>query len=128
MTTRSKFSIALLLLIVAGAGFIWKFSDQLVLTLMQRQVENTLSNRFMDELPDGLHVYICGAGSPIPDPHRAGPCTAVIAGDNLFTGDLRGFGDRCRETQTPVLGLHDVGSLEEAKKYGIIDTVLASRK
>ena len=44
----------------------------------------------------------------------------VIAGDNLFTGDLRGFGERCRETQSPVLGLHDVGSLEEAKKYGVV--------
>ncbi len=44
----------------------------------------------------------------------------VIAGDNLFTGDLRGFGERCRKTQTPVLGLHDVGSLEEAKKYGVV--------
>ncbi|CAA0120583.1 MBL fold metallo-hydrolase [Zhongshania aliphaticivorans] len=97
MTTRSKFSIVLLLLIIAGAGFFWKFGDQLVLKLMQRQVENTLSNRFMDELPDGLHVYICGAGSPIPDPHRAGPCTAVIAGNNLYivdagSGSIRNIG------------------------------------
>ena len=89
MTTRSKFSIVLLLLIVAGAGFFWKFGDQLVLKLMQRQVENTLSNRFMDELPDGLHVYICGAGSPIPDPHRAGPCTAVIAGNKAASSIVR---------------------------------------
>ncbi len=44
----------------------------------------------------------------------------VIAGDNLFTGDLSGFGDHCRETQTPVLGLHDVGSIDEAKKYGVV--------
>ena len=44
----------------------------------------------------------------------------VIAGDNLFTGDLSGFGARCRETQTPVLGVYDVGSLEEATKYGVV--------
>jgi len=44
----------------------------------------------------------------------------VIAGDNLFTGDLSDFGDHCRKTQTPVLGLHDVGSLDEAKKYGVV--------
>ena len=44
----------------------------------------------------------------------------VIAGDNLFTGDLTGFGTRCRETQTPVLGVYDVGSLEEASKYGVV--------
>ena len=24
-------------------------------------------------LEDGLHVYICGAGSPLPDPKRSGP-------------------------------------------------------
>jgi len=44
----------------------------------------------------------------------------VIAADNLFTGDLTGFGARCRETKTPVLGVFDVGSLEEAKKYGVV--------
>lgn len=44
----------------------------------------------------------------------------VIAADNLFTGDLTGFGARCRETNTPVLGVFDVGSLEEAKKYGVV--------
>ena len=44
----------------------------------------------------------------------------VIAGDNLFTGDLRGFGARCRETNEPVLGLYDVGTREEARKYGVV--------
>ena len=44
----------------------------------------------------------------------------VIAGDNLFTGDLRGFGARCRETNAPVLGLYDVGTREEARKYGVV--------
>lgn len=31
-------------------------------------------------LPDGLHVYVCGSGSPMPDPNRAGPCLAILAG------------------------------------------------
>ena len=44
----------------------------------------------------------------------------VIAGDNLFTDDLRGFGARCRETNAPVLGLYDVGTREEARKYGVV--------
>ncbi len=51
----------------------------------------------------------------------------VIAGDNLFTGDLSGFGARCRETQSPMLGLHDVGSLDEAKKYGVVAVDEAGR-
>ena len=44
----------------------------------------------------------------------------VIAGDNLFAGDLRGFGVRCRKTIAPVLGLYDVGTREEARKYGVV--------
>lgn len=97
MTTRSKFGLSLLLLFVVSAVFIWQAGNQLVLRAMQRQVEGTLSNHFMSELPDGLHVYICGAGSPIPDPHRAGPCTAVIAGKQLYivdagSGSIRNLG------------------------------------
>jgi ribonuclease Z len=38
-------------------------------------------------LPDGLHVVLCGSGSPLPDPGRAGPCTLVIAGKQLFVVD-----------------------------------------
>ena len=43
----------------------------------------------------------------------------VVAGDNLFTGSLAGFGECCRAAATPVLGVYDVGSLEEARKYGV---------
>ena len=38
-------------------------------------------------LPDGLHVFICGAGSPMPDPLRAGPCTGIVAGSHVFVID-----------------------------------------
>lgn len=43
----------------------------------------------------------------------------VVAGDNLFTGSLAGFGKCCRAAASPVLGVYDVGSLEEARKYGV---------
>ena len=43
----------------------------------------------------------------------------VVAGDNLFTGSLVGFGDCCRAAATPVLGVYDIGNLEEARKYGV---------
>ena len=35
----------------------------------------------------GLHAVICGAGSPLPDEGRTGPCTMVIAGDRKFIVD-----------------------------------------
>lgn len=44
----------------------------------------------------------------------------VVAGDNLFNQSLEGFGTFCREKNQPVLGVYDVGSLEEAKKYGVV--------
>jgi ribonuclease Z len=39
------------------------------------------------KLGDGLHVYMCGTGSPMPDADRAGPCIAVLAGKQAFVFD-----------------------------------------
>jgi glucose-1-phosphate thymidylyltransferase len=44
----------------------------------------------------------------------------VVAGDNLFSEKLAGFGKVCREKSAPVLALYDVGNLEEIKKYNSI--------
>lgn len=44
----------------------------------------------------------------------------VVAGDNLFSQDLSAFGDYCREKQAPVLGVYDVGDLEQIRKYNAI--------
>jgi glucose-1-phosphate thymidylyltransferase len=44
----------------------------------------------------------------------------VVAGDNLFDTPLTGFGQFCREKNTPVLAVYDVGDLEEIKKYNAI--------
>ena len=42
------------------------------------------------------------------------------AGDNLFSEKLPAFGEFCRAKNAPVLGVYDVGSLEQAKKYGVV--------
>ena len=39
------------------------------------------------KLPDGLTVYVCGSGSPMPDASRAGPCIGVLAGQQAFVFD-----------------------------------------
>jgi glucose-1-phosphate thymidylyltransferase len=44
----------------------------------------------------------------------------VVAGDNLFSQSLEGFGSFCAAKGQPVLGLYDVGSVELAKKYGVV--------
>jgi glucose-1-phosphate thymidylyltransferase len=45
----------------------------------------------------------------------------VVAGDNLFSHSLEAFGEFCRGTGKPVLGVYDVGNLEEIKKYNAIE-------
>jgi glucose-1-phosphate thymidylyltransferase len=44
----------------------------------------------------------------------------VVAGDNLFSKKLEGFGQFCREKNAPVLALYDVGNLQEIKKYNSV--------
>src|SRR5947208_5282203 len=44
----------------------------------------------------------------------------VVAGDNLFSKELTGFGRFCREKQAPVLAVYDVKDLEQIKKYNAI--------
>ena len=46
----------------------------------------------------------------------------VVGGDNLFSESLEGFGEFARQTNSPVLGVYDVGNLEEIKKYNAIET------
>jgi glucose-1-phosphate thymidylyltransferase len=46
----------------------------------------------------------------------------VIAGDNLFSESLEDFGHYCDQVKGPVLGVYDIGSLEEIKKYSSIVT------
>ena len=62
--------------------------------LMGRALERAMSGSAIEALPDGLHVVLCGAGGPLPDPKRSGPCVAVIAGDKLFIVDAGTAGAR----------------------------------
>jgi len=45
----------------------------------------------------------------------------VVGGDNLFSNDLREFGEYCQEKNAPVTGVYDVGDLEQIKKYNAIE-------
>lgn len=44
----------------------------------------------------------------------------VVAGDNLFSERLDGFGRFCQGKDAPVLAVYDVGNLEEIKNYNSI--------
>jgi ribonuclease Z len=77
--------LAALILILVVIGY--AFRTTITRRLMERTVAANLSTNLVRELPDGLYVALCGAGSPLPDPARSGPCTAVIAGERIFVVD-----------------------------------------
>lgn len=83
---KKIFFTALALLVLGLAGF-RLFGDGLIERTMQRQVARSLSGEAFREMTGGLNVVICGAGSPMPDPTRAGPCVAVIAGERVMIVD-----------------------------------------
>ena len=83
-----KLGLALLVLLVLGIAANLTIGDRLVLKLMQRQVVDNLSGAAFADFSDGLNIVLCGAGSPMPDLKRAGPCVAVIAGEQVLIVDV----------------------------------------
>lgn len=78
--------VVLVLIAVAALG-LWLARGPLSLMLMRRLAERAMASDPLAALPDGLHVGLCGAGSPLPDATRAGPCEVVVAGRRMFVID-----------------------------------------
>ncbi len=83
-----KLGLGLLVLAVGGAVAFHLFGEKLILAQMHKVALSSMKGERLAGLEDGLHVMLCGAGSPMPDPKRAGPCTMVIAGRQVFVFDI----------------------------------------
>ena len=83
MKTWRKFILLGLVTLVLATGLAWVFRQTFGMLLLQQIAQRNVSRNAMLELPDGLHLALCGTGSPFPDPSRAGPCSAIIAEDRL---------------------------------------------
>lgn len=85
------FSRPLLLACLAlGAALIgaWVFRGEIAERVILRVIDRTArTENPAADLPDGLHVGLCGTGSPMVDPRHSGPCTAILAGSQLFIVD-----------------------------------------
>lgn len=86
MRRVSGWLVVLGVVAVIGAG-VWLARGAAALRLMARVYDQALAQDPLQSLPDGLHVGLCGTGSPMADPARAGPCTVVVAGRRMFVVD-----------------------------------------
>lgn len=81
------------LAVVAVLGFNL-FKAQIAERAFHRAIDRNAGVDRSASLSDGLHVYMCGTGSPMPDASRAGPCLGVLAGDRAFVFDVGSGGVR----------------------------------
>lgn len=89
-----KIAIGIGALVIAGFAISVGFQKPIGAWLFQRVVEQNAYRDTVAELADGLHVGLCGTGSPMPNIDRAGPCNIVIAGEQVFIVDIGEGGAR----------------------------------
>lgn len=96
--------VLLIAVLVAGiAAGVWMARDPLGELVYGRAVKAGYGTDVTADLDDGLHVILCGTGSPLPDPDRSGPCTLVIAGKQVFLVDAgSGAGRRIGQIGVPL--------------------------
>ncbi len=86
MKTRNIFlTVSVFAAVVASTAYVWR--APLSLAVAKRVAVNRMGADALGQLPDGLHIGLCGAGSPMPDDRRMGACTLVAAGKRLFVFD-----------------------------------------
>ncbi len=77
---------------LAVMAFAYTFRGPIALRVAETAMEQNLGENPLLDFEDGLHVILCGAGGPLPDPSgtRSAPCAAVVAGESLFLVDAGG--------------------------------------
>ena len=87
MTRRRKLGLAVAAIAIGVAVFLNSGSTWLAQRAFDRALDTTVGVDQSAALGDGLHAYVCGSGSPMPDATRAGPCIGVLAGSQAFVFD-----------------------------------------
>ncbi|QFT77441.1 MBL fold metallo-hydrolase [Erythrobacter sp. THAF29] len=90
---RKWIALGLLSFVVLGGLLVLVFQR----SIGQRLFESVAAQRIVQNdlaFGEGLHLLLCGTGSPLPNPDRAGPCNLVVAGDQAFVVDIGEGGAR----------------------------------
>lgn len=89
MLRRAGIVVLALVVLAAGAGFL--FREPILTAVARRVIESRMAADTVTSLraahPDAIHVVLCGTGSPLPDPTRSGPCTAIVTKTKLLVVD-----------------------------------------
>ena len=99
-----------LVIIILASILAFNNRSLIMLEIYSAAANTRMSDNRVDDLGDGLHVALCGAGGPMPSSTRSGPCVAVIADKKIFIVDISSGGS----TNLGLMGLN----------AGAIDTVL----
>jgi len=83
---KKRYVLLLIILVIFTGGYSQR--DTLVTRLLQAGIDRQFASSTIESLGDGLHVALCGAGSPLPAPKASGPCVAVIANGDLYVVDV----------------------------------------
>lgn len=94
MRKSTKWLLGVVGITLIGAVVVRQYQAEFGLSLFGRAVDSRVGRDATEGLPDGLHVALCGTGSPLPNIDRAGACTVVIAGKKIYVVDAGEGGAR----------------------------------
>lgn len=94
MRKRTRILLAMSAVLLIGGITVKLRQAEIGAALFERAVTARVGLDATAGLADGLHLGLCGTGSPLPNPARAGPCNVVIAGKQLFVVDMGEGGAR----------------------------------
>lgn len=83
--------------VAAILGGLFLSQKKIGLALVERIGAKSMNADVIADLPDGLHVGLCGSGAPFADPRRACACVAVIAGRSFYVVDTGPSSERKME-------------------------------
>ncbi|WP_163936183.1 MBL fold metallo-hydrolase [Paraferrimonas sp. SM1919] len=81
-----KIKILVATVALIGAS-LWALQDTITDKLIETMAVKTMTSNPLKDYQGTLTVFMCGAGSPIPDPKRDSSCAVVLAGDHAILID-----------------------------------------
>jgi ribonuclease Z len=89
-----RVGIGLLVVVAIVGAAAWFFQKPIGEAMFRRAAQEVPGRDQLAGLEDGLHIGLCGTGSPMPNPRRAGPCNVVVAGEQVLVVDMGENGNR----------------------------------